>query len=244
MSITPVRKAMVQELLKNGTSRSPLALQKAQRVLDRLDRNGPRDVHVYNALLEIALFRKEVGPREAFLAEMEASGVTPDGHTLALLLETVTPEEAAQGAVLAGLVKQFHTKYDVKLTTRPALALLRRYAEAGRADEALRVFQGLGALAAKPEAWEQLVLAHSRARRVREAIALLQSMNDSAGLRPHVGLFNQALAAAAALRDGSAEQVLQLMRRLRVDPTLETLEALGGAEAMSAGGPAAVQRRV
>jgi pentatricopeptide repeat protein len=230
MSVTSVRKSMLQELLKNGMSRSPLAVQKAQRVLDRLDRNGPRDVHVYNALLRIALFRKELGPRDQFLAEMETNQVTPDGQTLALLLATVAPEEAAKGAVLAELVKLFRTKYSVRLTVEPAVALLRRYAEVGRADEALRVFQGLGSLAERPEAWEDLVTAHCNAGRVKEAVALLESMNDAARLRPHVGLFNRVLAAAATKADGSTEHVLQLMRRLKVDPTTETLDALGAAE--------------
>lgn len=90
--ITPARRMLLNELRKvfqlffvfflhpdrsqqNGMSASPLSIQKTQRVLDRLDKNGKRDVHVYNALLEIALHRKEVGPVAAFLSELEENQV-------------------------------------------------------------------------------------------------------------------------------------------------------------------------
>ncbi len=222
---THIRLMLLNEMRKNGMSQSPLSAKKVTRTLERLDANGKRDVHVYNVLLEIALYRKEVGPRDAFLDEMEAHGVLPNADTLAMLLRTVSTAEDV--SAMEGLVQRFRQKYRVKLTAKPALVLLQRYAEAGNAEQALRVFQAVRSLSDRPEAWSGLVTAHIKRGEVSQAAALLRSMNDKAGLRPDVSLFNAALAAGAAKKDGSVEPVLQLMRRLRIQPSLETVDALG-----------------
>ncbi len=185
-SLTPVRRLLLNELKKHGMSASPLAVQKTQRVLERLDANGKRDVHVYNVLLEIALFRKQVGPVPAFLAELEENKVVPDAHTLSLLLQTAPVDQTDK------LVKMFRKKYHVKPSDEALLVLIERSAQEGDAERALRIFESSKTLQEKESAWSSLIVAHARAGagKVKECGALLENMVEC-GLIPDISLFSE-----------------------------------------------------
>lgn len=199
-------------------------------------------MHLYNALLEIALFRKEVGPVSVFLSELEEKKVVPDSHTLALLLRTVPTDE------LGSLIETFRKKFRVKPTDEALLVLLERLAEQGDAEGALRAFKASKTLQEREEAWCSLIVAHAKggAARVRECGALLENMVEY-GHVPDVKLFSKFLfqlflsrggfffderkdvalnATATVFKDGppsNLDRILALMKKMRVVSALLVL---------------------
>ena len=223
---------MLNELIRKGKSNSPLAVQQVQAVLERLDRNGARDVHLFNALLDVSLAKKVAGPRDEFLQQMDDCKVTPSAETLVLLLKTFSLDDWRSDEPTE-LVDRFRSQYRVKPDWRVAKALTIGFGRVGLAEESLSSFRSVASLQGDRAAWSALIEGHVLAGKLSDALLLVSSMNDRAGQRPDAELFNLLLRAASAKQDSHiTESALSLMREMRIPPNLETIDSLEPSQRM------------
>jgi pentatricopeptide repeat protein len=228
-SMTPVRRLLLNELIRKGKSNSPLAVQQVEAVLERLDRNGPRDVFLFNALLDVSLAKKVAGPREQFLQQMDDCNVTPNAETLVLLLKTFSLDDW-RSQEPQELLERFRKQYRVKPNWRVAKALTIGFGRVGLADESLTSFRSVAALQGDRAAWSALIEGHVLAGKLSDALLLVSNMHDSAGQRPDADLFNLLLRAASAKSDfKTTESALSMMKRMRIPPNLATIDSLNPA---------------
>lgn len=217
----------MNEMLRKGMRQSPLAKSQVLGVLNRIDQLGKRDVLVFNALLKISIFRKELGPREDFLAEMNAAQVVPSSETLSLLLQTFTLEEWKSGEV-DRFCASFTKQYKVSKDWRCGLIEMQAWAKLGQADKCLAVMRRCGkSLSDRSEAWQWLVESQARGGNLSGALASAVTMGRSGHSTWAVG---QALCVVMqhAQRGDAAlvEQVVETMREMHIEPSLEMVSAI------------------
>lgn len=190
------------------------------------------DVLMYNALIEVAIYRRQHGTPAAVLAEMDQHGVVPDAATLALLLQTFTAAQWADNATEPRLlVERFRTQYRVRRDLACALVEVQCLARVGMTRAVQELFVAVPALRGRRDAWLAFVEAHTHNGRLQEAAALLGTMARE-GQRPDVTFANVILAAArdkgltGAPLGAVVDAVLAQMREWRVEPSPETVELL------------------
>lgn len=173
-----------------------------------------RDVHVYNTLIEVAIFRRKFGTADEVLAEMASQGVAPNSTTLALLLQTFTLS-AWQAGEPAKLFKLFRDKYGIERDVKSALIETTSLGRAGMAKECQVAFSRMPALQGHRRAWFAMIEAHARAGNLHEATALLSTM-ERKGQLPDVAFFNVIFHAGKG-NDKFATVVDQLLAKSEFD---------------------------
>lgn len=168
------------------------------------------DVHVYNALIDIAIYRRRVGTAEEALAEMDAHHVKPNAETLALLLQTYTDEQWKAGQPMRLMNEVFWRRYGVARNWKAALIAVKALGRVGSLQQCQDLFARTPELQGRRDAWMALVQAHAQHGNVSDAAALLSSM-ARAGQIPDVSFVNVVLRAAAGTKSHAsvAEHLLE-----------------------------------